>query len=75
VQLRSRVDYLSLEYKDYDGRLTNWMAAVDWRFHKNVAVGVGYRYVDYKLESTKSDFTGEVKYTFKGPTIFINAGF
>jgi Outer membrane protein beta-barrel domain len=75
VQLRARVDYLSLEYKDYDGRLTNWMAAVDWRFHKNVAVGVGYRYVDYKLESTKSDFLGEVKYTFKGPTIFINAGF
>ena len=75
VMLRGRVDFLSLKYQDYDGRLLNWMAAVDWRFSKNVGAGLGYRYVDYKLEATKTDFTGEVKYTFKGPTIFINAAF
>ena len=75
VMLRGRVDFLSLKYQDYDGRLLNWMVAVDWRFSKNVGAGLGYRYVDYKLEATKTDFTGEVKYTFKGPTIFINAAF
>ncbi|HEX6018609.1 MAG TPA: outer membrane beta-barrel protein [Burkholderiaceae bacterium] len=75
VTLRGRVDFLSLKYQDYDGRLMNWMAAVDWRFAKNVGIGAGYRYVDYKLEATKSDFTGEVRYKFKGPTIFVNAGF
>ena len=73
--VRGRVDFLSLKYGDYDGRLVNWMAALDWRFSKNVGAGFGYRYVDYRVEATKSDFTGEVKYTFKGPTIFINAGF
>jgi hypothetical protein len=75
VQLRGRIDYLSLNYGDYDGRLANWMGAVDWRFTKNWAVGLGYRYVDYKLTSDKSDFHGEVRYKFKGPTLFINAGF
>jgi hypothetical protein len=75
VALRGRVDFLSLEYQDYDGRLVNWMAAIDWRFAKNVGAGVGYRYVDYRLDATKSDFTGQVKYTFKGPTIFVNMGF
>ena len=73
--VRGRVDYLSLKYNDYDGSLVNWMVAVDWRFHKNVAVGIGYRYVDYELEADKSDFRGEVQYTFKGPTLFVNVGF
>ena len=75
VGLRGRVDFLSLKYNEYDGRLMNWMAAVDWRFAKNVGAGIGYRYVDYRLDATKNDFTGEVRYTFKGPTIFVNMGF
>ena len=73
--LRGRFDFLSFNYDQYDGRLLNWLAALDWRFSKNVGAGVGYRYVDYKLDATKNNFTGEVRYTFKGPTIFINAGF
>ena len=75
VFLRGRVDFLSLKYQDYDGRLVNFMGAVDWRVAKNVGVGAGYRYVDYKLDATKSDFTGEVRYKFKGPTLFVNVGF
>ena len=75
LMLRGRVDFLSLNYGDYDGRLINWLAALDWRFSKNVGAGVGYRYVDYRVDATKSDFTGEVKYAFKGPTIFVNMGF
>jgi hypothetical protein len=73
--LRGRVDFLSLKYQDYDGRLLNLMAALDWRFTKNFGAGVGYRYVDYKLEATKTNFTGEINYTFKGPTIFVNVAF
>ena len=75
LALRGRVDYLSLNYEDYDGRLVNWMAAVDWRFTKTFGAGIGYRYVDYRVGVSKSDFNGEVKYAFKGPTIFINMGF
>ncbi|HEU5296283.1 MAG TPA: outer membrane beta-barrel protein [Burkholderiaceae bacterium] len=73
--LRGRVDFLSLKYQDYDGRLMNWMAALDWRVTPNFGFGAGYRYVDYKLEATKSDFTGEVRYKFRGPTIFANVAF
>jgi hypothetical protein len=75
VVLRGRLDFLSLKYGDYDGRLTNWLAAVDWRLTKNFGIGAGYRYVDYKLEATKDNFTGEVQYTFKGPTLYVNAVF
>lgn len=75
VQLRGRVDYLSLSYNDYDGSLVNWMVGVDWRFHKNWGIGAGYRYVDYKLEANRNDFVGEVEYNFKGPTLYLQAAF
>jgi len=75
LALHGRLDYLSLKYNDYDGRLTNLMASLDWRFAKNFGVGIGYRYVDYRLEATKTDFNGEVQYKFQGPTIFLNAAF
>ena len=74
-QLRGRVDYLSLKYGDYDGSLINGLVALDWRFAKNWGAGVGYRYVDYTLEATTSKFFGEINYKFKGPTLFVNAGF
>jgi hypothetical protein len=72
---RGRVDYLSLNYEHYDGKLVNWMAAIDWRFARNWGLGAGYRYVDYKLESTKTNFHGEVNYRFKGPTMYVEAAF
>jgi hypothetical protein len=73
--LRGSVDLLSFKYDEYDGRLLNWLAAIDWRFAKNWGAGIGYRYVDYKLEAESSDFRGEINYKFKGPTFFINAAF
>jgi hypothetical protein len=73
--LRGRIDYLSLDYQDYNGSLANAMAAVEWRFAKNWGAGLGYRYVDYKLESTKESFHGEVNYRFQGPTLYIGAAF
>jgi hypothetical protein len=75
LSVRGRVDLLSFKYDEYDGRLVNWMAALDWRFAKNWGAGIGYRYVDYKLEAESSDFRGEINYKFKGPTLFLNAAF
>lgn len=73
--LRGRVDYLSLNYEQYNGRLINYMTSVSWRFVKNWGVGVGYRYVDYRLTSDKTNFHGEVQYKFQGPTIYFEGGF
>lgn len=73
--VRGRIDYLSLSYEQYDGELINANATVSWRFAKNWGVGLGYRYVKYTVESTKSNFHGEVKYDFKGPTLFVEAAF
>ena len=74
-QVRGRLDYLSLDYGDYGGSLVNSLVALDWRFSRNWGAGFGYRYVDYKLEATSSKLVGEINYTFKGPTLFVTAGF
>ena len=50
--------------RGYDGSLINWMAVIEWRFAKNWRTGVGYRYVEYKVEGMKSDFRGEIDYRF-----------
>lgn len=74
-QLRGRIDYLSLNYGDYDGSLVNLLLALDWRFSRHWGAGFGYRYVDYKLEADTSKLVGEINYRFKGPTLFVTAGF
>ena len=73
--LSGRVDFFSFNYNDYDGSLVNLTAAVDYRFTRNFGVGVGYRYVDYDLEVTKSSFSGGVKYEFSGPVVYLVGSF
>jgi hypothetical protein len=70
-----RVDYLSLKVSDYDGRLLNAEARLSYRVFKNVGIGVMYRYVDYDLDIEKDRWNGQVAYKFKGPALFLQAGF
>jgi opacity protein-like surface antigen len=73
--LSGRVDFFSLKYNDYDGSLVNAVAGVDYRFTRNFGIGLGYRYVDYDLDVTKSSFSGGVKYQFSGPMLYAVGSF
>jgi opacity protein-like surface antigen len=73
--LTGRVDYFSLNYNDYDGSLTSVTAGIDYRIARNFGIGAGYRYVDYDLTVSKSDFNGGVRYKFSGPTVYAIASF
>ena len=75
VTLSGRADYLSLSVDNYDGRLFNAQAAATYRILENVGVGVAYRYVDYRVDVEKDDWDGRVKYKFRGPALFLQAGF
>ena len=70
-----RADAFAIDYKGYKGRLLNFQANVQYRFTGNFALGVGYRYDQYKLNETRRDPRGELRYTFQGPQVFIDAGF
>jgi len=73
--LSGRMDYFSLKIDEYDGSLVNFTAGIDYRFHRNFGVGVGYRYVDYELEATKASFTGNLTYKFNGPVFYVTGSF
>jgi hypothetical protein len=68
-------DFLSLKYGHYDGRLINAQAEASYRVFKNIALGVMYRYVDYRVDVTKTEWKGRLTYKFNGPAIFLLAGF
>ncbi|MGZ8993083.1 MAG: outer membrane beta-barrel protein [Burkholderiaceae bacterium] len=73
--LSGRADFFSFSYNDYDGSLVNFVAGVDYRFTRNFGVGLGYRYVDYDLDVTKSSFSGNVQYEFSGPVLYLVGSF
>jgi outer membrane autotransporter protein len=73
--LSGRVDYFSLNYNDYDGKLINFSAGVDYRFTRNFGVGLAYRHVDYEVTVTKAKFNGGVEYKFTGPVFYATMSF
>lgn len=71
VVLSGRFDWLSLDIGDYDGSLTNTLASLSYQLFDNVAIGAMYRYVNYRVDVEKTNYTGRFKYEFSGPAIFI----
>jgi hypothetical protein len=73
--LTGRVDMFSLNYDQYDGSLVDALVKIDYRFHRNFGVGLGYRYVDYDLSLGKSSFNGGVQYRYSGPVLSVTGSF
>lgn len=74
-EMAGRADVFKLKRGQYDGRLINAQANLIYRLNSNIGIGLGYRYDDYKVSSTRDDFRGYVDYKFKGPQLFLDAGF
>jgi hypothetical protein len=67
LQLAARADYLSLKIDDYGGRLLNAQVSADYALTRNLALGVMFRHVNYRLDVTKPDWNGRITYRFTGP--------
>jgi opacity protein-like surface antigen len=75
VELNGRFDWLSLKIDDYDGRLLNAQVGANYAVAKNLALGVAYRYVDYRLGIDKERWNGRVRYKLYGPAVLLQASF
>jgi len=75
VELNGRFDWLSLKIDDYDGRLLNAQVGANYAVAKNLALGVAYRYVDYRLGIDKERWNGRVRYKLHGPAVLLQASF
>ncbi|QJR15741.1 outer membrane beta-barrel protein [Usitatibacter palustris] len=66
---------LKVKIGDYDGELVNFAVGLEWAFHPQAYVGVGYNYYKYNLVSEKGGARGEFDYRFDGPTVYLGYSF
>jgi hypothetical protein len=73
--ISGRVDIFSLDYDDYEGKLVNATLGVDYRLFRNLGLGAAYRFIDYDLSVTTSEYNGGINYRFSGPLLYLVSSF
>jgi hypothetical protein len=69
--IRQSFDYFYVNFGDYEGHLVDFMAAVEWNALKHLGLGVGYNYVQMKLDySGSDDFLSEIDLSYGGVLAF-----
>ncbi len=73
--LTARVDWFALSINEYSGSMWNLGAGANYQFHKNIGVGLKYRYFDFTAKVDKDNWDGKFSLIFQGPLLTINANF
>ena len=71
----AKVDWFGFEVGDYSGYMWDIGPSVYYQFHKNIGVGINYRYFDAGLRVAKTDWDGRVSLVFHGPLFTVHANF
>jgi len=69
------VDWFGITVGDYSGYMWDIGPSVNYQFHKNIGVGINYRYFDAGLRVEKTDWDGRVSLVFHGPLLTVHANF
>jgi len=75
LSLEGSIGWFSLGYDDYSGNLVALTANLEYRLTDHVGVGIGYNYVDMDLTIKKSSRENEYNLKYKGPVLYVSAGF
>ncbi len=70
-----RYQYLNLHVSDVSGSLNLGEIDAVYRFHPNVALGLGYTEVKAHVDSTKISDSGLFDFNTKGPLLFVRVSF
>ena len=70
-----RYQYLNLHVSDVSGSLNLGEIDAIYRFHPNVALGLGYTEVKAHVDSTKISDSGLFDFNTKGPLLFVRVSF
>jgi len=73
--LTARVDWFALSINEYTASMWNLGVGANYQFHKNVGVGLKYRYFDFTATVDKDNWDGKFSLIFQGPLLTINANF
>jgi hypothetical protein len=73
--LDAMIQYFSIGYDVYDGRVTDYTASVVWQFAKHFGVGAGWNRFVTSVDVDGDRFDGMLRWTYGGARIFLNASF
>jgi len=74
----ARGQFFSATYDDIDGTLSEWHVDVQYRWKPNLAIGLGYTFLDVDVNidpNADHDFPGLFRMQTDGPELFIRASF
>ena len=75
VSIAGRAAYFTLDYDKYDGDMWDAMASIDYRAFKNLGIGAGYAYWKTDLDVDEGNDRERYEVRFKGPMLYVRAGF
>jgi hypothetical protein len=66
VFLDARLQFFKLSVDGYDGHWTNAHVGATWMFTRNFGVGLGYESFNTRLDVSRSNFNGNLKFGYHG---------
>jgi hypothetical protein len=75
LMLRSSAELFTIEFDDVDGSLVDFYVGLDYHFHDNFAVGLGYNNVSLDVDADGSDFQGALDWTYDGALLNVKYSF
>lgn len=73
--VRGSGEIFKIEVDDVDGSLVDFYAGVDYQLMDRLALGLGYNSVTIEVDSTNSDFTGSLDWSYDGVLLYVKVGF
>jgi len=73
--LRGSGEIFKIEIDDVDGSLSDFYVGVDYQVVDRMAIGLGYNSVSIDIDSTNTDFSGDLDWTYDGALLYFKFGF
>jgi hypothetical protein len=69
----ARLDWLSVEFGEYDGRLLNGSAGINYQMFDNFGIGANYNYFEVNVGVNKNDWVGKAFTRYDGLFVYLSA--
>ena len=67
--------FFKVSFDVYDGRVTDYSAAINWQFSKHFGAGLGWNSFVTKLDVDNDRFDGSLRWSYGGARIFVTGSF